>query len=247
MADLGPKTDVPLLVVDDLRFRFEPGGQDIVQGASLEVMPARCSVLLGASGCGKSTLLRLIAGLEHHQAGRIANRAKKTAFVFQSPSLMPWATVFDNVALPQRLARTIDREAVDMALEQVGLSGFAARYPSSLSGGQAMRVSIARALASGADLLLMDEPFGALDEILRFNLNDLINQLKLKHQLGILFVTHSLYEAAYLGDTIHVMDSGRLSPGYQPDFDRSQSDLRSSRAYLEAVHHLHDQLIGASK
>jgi NitT/TauT family transport system ATP-binding protein len=170
--------------------------------------------LLGPSGCGKSTALRLIAGLAAPTHGSIewsdadGANARALGFVFQEPTLMPWATVFGNVHLPLKL-KGLDRAAagptVTDALGGVGLAEFAGAYPRELSGGMKMRVSIARALATAPQLLLMDEPFAALDEITRFRLaNDL---LKLWQALGktVVFVTHSVFESVFLSNRIVVM------------------------------------------
>ena len=170
--------------------------------------------LLGPSGCGKSTALRLIAGLSAASGGAIEWRdGKKPAhgalgFVFQEPTLMPWASVFGNVHLPLKLAgltRAAAAERVATALAGVGLAEFARAYPRELSGGMKMRVSIARALVTAPQLLLMDEPFAALDEITRFRLaNDLLD---LWQALGktVVFVTHSVFESVFLSNRIVVM------------------------------------------
>ncbi len=168
--------------------------------------------LLGPSGCGKSTALRLIAGLGRPSSGRILGPegAPRGAvgFVFQEPTLMPWGTVFDNVWLPLRLQGVPRRQAegrVGEALSMVGLAEFAAAYPRELSGGMKMRVSIARALVTRPSLLLMDEPFAALDEITRLKLNDDLLALWRAQSWTVVFVTHSVYESVYLSTRIMVM------------------------------------------
>jgi NitT/TauT family transport system ATP-binding protein len=168
--------------------------------------------LLGPSGCGKSTALRLIAGLGRPSSGRILGPEAATrgavGFVFQEPTLMPWATVFDNVWLPLRLqgvARRRAEGAVGEALAMVGLADFARAYPRELSGGMKMRVSIARALVTRPSLLLMDEPFAALDEITRLKLNDELLALWRSQSWTVVFVTHSVYESVYLSTRIVVM------------------------------------------
>jgi NitT/TauT family transport system ATP-binding protein len=173
--------------------------------------------LLGPSGCGKSTALRLIAGLGGVSAGRITwpsgagghhGTQRDIGFVFQEPTLMPWATVWANVFLPLRLDRIARRQAapkVEAALARVGLTGFEGAYPRELSGGMKMRVSIARALVTEPRLLLMDEPFAALDEITRFRLNDDLLRLWQAHSWTVVFVTHSVYESVYLSSRIAVM------------------------------------------
>jgi NitT/TauT family transport system ATP-binding protein len=173
--------------------------------------------LLGPSGCGKSTALRIVAGLIEPTGGQASwgeghadprRHRGEIGFVFQEPTLMPWTSVERNVALPFRLARLSERAAaprVQSALARVGLSDFAKSYPRELSGGMKMRVSIARALATGPKLLLMDEPFAALDEITRFKLND--DLLAAWRDVGgtVVFVTHSVFESVFLSSRIVVM------------------------------------------
>ncbi len=186
----------------------------------LQVQRGEFLVLLGPSGCGKSTLLRLMAGLDQPSAGTLTwtgpqPRPGELGFVFQDPVLMPWATALENVALPLRL-RGYGRDAPCLAraaLAQVGLDGFADARPRALSGGMRMRVSIARALVTRPALLLMDEPFAALDEFTRHRLQD--QCLTLTAELGCttVFVTHSLYEAAYLASRVVVLSPrpGRIA------------------------------------
>jgi NitT/TauT family transport system ATP-binding protein len=181
-----------------------------VDGLDLDIADGEFLTLLGPSGCGKSTALRMLAGLMPPTSGTIdwAGKARpQIGFVFQEPTLMPWASVFDNVWLPLRLrhiSRSDATKAIDEALDLVGLGAFAKVYPRELSGGMKMRVSIARALVTRPPLLLLDEPFAALDEITRFKLND--DLLALKTELGttIGFVTHSVFESVYLSTRIAV-------------------------------------------
>ena len=179
-------------------------------GLNLDVREGEFLSLLGPSGCGKSTVLRLIAQLTNPSAGRIDWRSGRPeiGFVFQEPTLMPWATVYSNVFLPLRFRGAFSPQAkhkVEDALARVGLSKFAKAYPRELSGGMKMRVSIARALVLRPPLLLMDEPFAALDEITRLSLNDDLVQLKASLGSTIIFVTHSVYESVYLSTRIVVM------------------------------------------
>jgi NitT/TauT family transport system ATP-binding protein len=169
----------------------------------LEIREGEFLSLLGPSGCGKSTALRLIAGLLEPSAGEITwhGEKPKIGYVFQDPTLMPWATVRDNVRLPLDLARSPRDEAdrrAGHALQRVGLNGFESAYPRTLSGGMRMRVSLARALAAGPKLLLMDEPFASLDEMSRQDLNDDLLRLWRDEGLTIVFVTHSVNESTYL-------------------------------------------------
>ncbi|MEQ8397167.1 ABC transporter ATP-binding protein [Thalassobaculum sp.] len=185
---------------------------------NLDVQEGEFVSLLGPSGCGKSTVLRLIAGLMPADSGQLQVAAATgpsaeawhhdVAYVFQEPTLMPWATAFDNVWLPLRLAglsRAAARQQVCGALAGVGLDGFETAYPRQLSGGMKMRVSIARALVTHPRLLLMDEPFAALDEITRFKLNDDLLRLQQEHGWTVVFVTHSVFESVYLASRIAVM------------------------------------------
>ena len=171
-------------------------------------------VLLGPSGCGKSTLLRLLAGLDRPDSGTLAwDHGTKPApgdigFVFQDATLLPWATTEQNVHLPLRLAGTtlhVARPLIHTTLARLGLAGFEQAKPAALSGGMRMRVSIARALVSQPKLLLMDEPFAALDEFTRHRLQDDLHTLWREARTTIVFVTHSIYEAAYLASRILVM------------------------------------------
>jgi NitT/TauT family transport system ATP-binding protein len=192
----------------------------------LTIFPGEFVSLLGPSGCGKSTLLKLIAGLVTPSSGVIdwpqstytADGSPEPAlgFVFQEPTLLPWRTAAGNVQLPLLLAGVDKREArerVSEALAQVGLSAFADSYPRQLSGGMKMRVSIARALVTRPKILLMDEPFAALDEITRTKLNDELLQLFARQGLTVIFVTHSVYESVYLSSRIVVMTTrpGRVT------------------------------------
>ena len=178
-------------------------GVKAVGPLDLELREGEFVSLLGPSGCGKSTALRLIAGLLAPTIGSIEWPGGKPplGFVFQDPTLMPWATARSNVRLPLDLANVARHEATlraDAALERVGLAGFGDAYPRELSGGMRMRVSIARALVAKPKLLLMDEPFAALDEMTRHELNDDLLRLWRADDLTIVFVTHSVYESTYL-------------------------------------------------
>jgi NitT/TauT family transport system ATP-binding protein len=187
-------------------------GTTALHGLDLIIGRREFVSLLGPSGCGKSTALRLIAGLLRPTDGRIkvdaATRAGEIGFVFQEATLLPWATVEGNVRLPLRLRRVPEatsRTSVQAAIAQVGLAGFEAAYPRQLSGGMRMRVSIARALVTRPQLLLMDEPFAALDEITRLRLNDDLLALWQTEAFTTVFVTHSVYESVYLSQRVLVM------------------------------------------
>jgi NitT/TauT family transport system ATP-binding protein len=177
---------------------------------SLKIEHGEFLSLLGPSGCGKSTALRIIAGLLAPTSGTLRWHEEKPriGFVFQDPTLMPWAIVRDNVRLPLDLLGLSRAEAdsrAEAALARVGLSSFSQSYPRALSGGMRMRVSIARALAAGPQVLMMDEPFAALDEISREALNEDLLQLWREDGLTIVFVTHSVYESTFLSTRIVTM------------------------------------------
>jgi len=182
-----------------------------LEGLDLDVRAGEFLSLLGPSGCGKSTVLRLLAGLAAPTRGEIVWRTgncPELGFVFQEPTLTPWSDVFTNVWLPLRLAGVSKEKArprIEEALELVGLAGFAKAYPRQLSGGMKMRVSIARALVTRPTVLLMDEPFAALDEITRLKLNDDLAALRSSLGATVVFVTHSVFESVYLSDRIVVM------------------------------------------
>jgi NitT/TauT family transport system ATP-binding protein len=185
-------------------------GTVALNGLDLEVRDGEFVSLLGPSGCGKSTALRIVAGLSAPSVGAIEWPAGsgQIGFVFQEPTLMPWADVAANVRLPLRLAYADEaqsRAAVHRTLERVGLAEFAQSYPRQLSGGMKMRASIARALVTEPQLLLMDEPFAALDEITRFKLNNDLLTLWQELRRTVIFVTHSVFESVFLSQRIVVM------------------------------------------
>lgn len=209
---------------------------------SMEVRQGDFISLLGPSGCGKSTALRLIAGLMRPTMGRIDwigdASADDLGVVFQEPTLMPWATVEKNVWLPFRLrgkSFASCRDQIHEALALVGLQGFEHRYPRELSGGMKMRVSIARALVTNPRLILMDEPFAALDEITRQKLNDDLLALKAKLNATVIFVTHSVFESVFLSDRILVMAArpGRVVAelSVEQPYPRG-AQWRNSQAYV---------------
>jgi NitT/TauT family transport system ATP-binding protein len=216
-------------------------GLEALGGIDLAIGRGEFVSLLGPSGCGKSTLLRIVAGLTEPTGGgcrlQIGGRAGHIGFVFQDPTLMPWSTVRANVELPFRLAgrvRSAERDRVAAALGAVGLAGFESAYPHQLSGGMRMRVSIARALVTGPELLLLDEPFAALDEITRHALNDDLLRLWEGYRPTILFVTHSVFESVYLSTRIAVMAPrpGRIVANLPVDLPQPrQPALRTTSTY----------------
>jgi len=200
---------VTLLALDGVGKRFA-NGVTALQGVNLAVAAGEFVAILGASGCGKSTLLRIIAGLAAPSEGRVAwgQDSRRIGFVFQDATLMPWARALDNVRLPLRLAGLARSESEGRAAEAlaaVGLRGFERAWPRELSGGMRMRVSLARALVTEPSILLMDEPFAALDEITRHRLNDDLLALWAARRMTVIFVTHSVYESVYLASRVLVM------------------------------------------
>jgi NitT/TauT family transport system ATP-binding protein len=215
-----------------------PGGVRALENVTLDIRNGEFVSLLGPSGCGKSTLLRMIAGLIEPTAGSVrlwpggnAKHAeeRRLAFVFQQPTLMPWASLLGNVRLPLDLTRVPRNQAdaqVRSALELVGLSEFERAFPRQLSGGMQMRASIARALVTQPRLLLMDEPFGALDEITRTRLDSDIRDLWDRRKLTVVFVTHSIYEAVFLSTRVAVMSQrpGRILDEVRIDEPHPRTD-----------------------
>jgi NitT/TauT family transport system ATP-binding protein len=215
-------------------------GTAALSGLDLDVQDGEFVSLLGPSGCGKSTALRIVAGLIAPTQGAVTwprGEEPRIGFVFQEPTLMPWADVAANVRLPLKLAHATAGQAqaaTAQTLERVGLAEFAGAFPRELSGGMKMRVSIARALVTEPHLLLMDEPFAALDEITRFHLNDHLLDLWHQRRRTVIFVTHSVFESVYLSQRIVVMTPrpGRVSAEIEIDapYPRGES-FRTSAEY----------------
>jgi len=235
-----------------------PSGTLALAGLNLDVREGEFLSLLGPSGCGKSTALRIIAGLGEPTQGEVTWRDSAVAagesrigFVFQEPTLMPWASVLNNVLLPLKLKRVPAESAAKRAaaaLERVGLQKFGEAYPRELSGGMRMRVSIARALVTEPQLLLMDEPFAALDEITRFKLNNDLLQVWQSLRTTVVFVTHSVFESVYLSSRIVVMAArpGRVFTelAIEAPYPRDQ-DFRTSPAYAVVCRSTSDALAQA--
>ncbi len=241
-----------LISLHSVEQRF--GALQVLAGIDLAVLPGEFVALLGPSGCGKSSVLRLVAGLATPSAGQVASPARAagpdagTAFVFQEPTLMPWASVFDNVWLPLRLQGVSRAEAatrIAAVLTQVGLADFAQARPAELSGGMKMRASIARALVTQPRVLLMDEPFAALDDLTRQRLNADLLQWWARQRMAALFVTHSVAEAVFLSQRVLVMAArpGRIvaevpvPQAYPrgPDFRHSAPFAAACRAVTAAL------------
>jgi NitT/TauT family transport system ATP-binding protein len=224
---------VSLLAAEDVRIVY-PSGLHALGPVSLSVAAGECVAILGPSGCGKSTLLSAFAGLLAPGGGAVRRGFKGAAgVVFQDPTLMPWATIAHNVALPLVLSGVSAADAgarAAAALEAVGLQGFEERKPRELSGGMRMRAALARALVSEPPALLLDEPFAAIDEMGRRDLDDLVLALKAERGLGVLFITHSVEEAVYLADRVIVLSPrpGRIIA----DLDVDGPALRNDAFFL---------------
>ncbi len=231
------------------------GGITALKHMNLEVNQGDFISLLGPSGCGKSTALRLIAGLMHPTAGRVRWEGTQAAgdigVVFQEATLMPWATVAQNVWLPMRLRgasfKSVEARIME-ALEMVGLEKFANSYPRELSGGMKMRVSIARALVTKPRLILMDEPFAALDEITRNKMNNDLLMLQQQLNCTVIFVTHSVFESVFLSNRIVVMAPrpGRVAQELRVDVSGARDDVfRTSAEYAALCRDASDALSNA--
>jgi NitT/TauT family transport system ATP-binding protein len=214
-----------------------PGGTQALVPLDLSIAEGSFTSIVGPSGCGKSTLLRLIAGLAPPTMGEILRDAapRDTSFVFQDATLMPWATAAANIALPLQLSSQADSARVTEAIARVGLTGFADAYPRTLSGGMRMRVSIARAIVTAPRLLLMDEPFAALDEFTRFKLNDDLLALWQKNKWTVIFVTHSIREAVFLSERVIVMSPrpGRVVADLSIHLPSRDSAVRLGHAFAD--------------
>jgi NitT/TauT family transport system ATP-binding protein len=231
-------------------------GVKALSAIDLAVAPGSFLSLLGPSGCGKSTLLRIIAGLAPPSSGTVlrgdSDLGRHTSFVFQDPTLMPWASVWDNVYLPLRLAgrsRAVVAARIAETLASLGLSGFEKSYPRELSGGMRMRVSIARALVTDPRLLLLDEPFAALDEFTRFKLNEDLLRLWQRHHWTVIFVTHSVFESVFLSNRIAVMTArpGRIVADLAIDLPYPREPaLRTAPDYVEQCRTVSARLSGAT-
>ena len=258
MANADPAK--PVVALRGVTKRFASGLQAL-DGIDLSVARGEFLSLLGPSGCGKSTLLRIVAGLSEATSGTCLVQiddpadapvpAGRIGFVFQDPTLMPWSTVAGNVELPFRIAgrvRSAERDRVAAALRAVGLAGFERAYPHQLSGGMRMRVSIARALVTDPELLLLDEPFAALDEITRLALNDDLLRLWEAHRPTILFVTHSVFESVYLSTRIAVMTArpGRIAANLDVPLPQPRErSVRADPAYAAFCERVSSVLAGA--
>ncbi|MEZ5811987.1 MAG: ABC transporter ATP-binding protein [Rhizobiaceae bacterium] len=240
-----------------LTFQTNDGPVHALKDVSLEIGKGEFVSFIGPSGCGKTTFLRVIADLEQPTSGTISvngmttEEARKTrayGYVFQAAGLYPWRTIERNIALPLEImgiAKAEQATRIERVLDLVNLSGFGKKYPWQLSGGMQQRASIARALAFDADLLLMDEPFGALDEIVRDYLNEELLKLWAATEKTICFVTHSIPEAVYLSTRIVVMSPrpGRVTDVIESTLPKERPlDIRDTTEFLEIAHRVREGL-----
>ena len=254
-----PGTPTPAIAIDDLSLVFETGDGPVhaLSHVSLEIVPGEFVSLIGPSGCGKTTLLRVIGDLEQVTDGEVrvngltpreARLGRSYGYVFQAPALYPWRTIGRNIALPLEIMgydREERRRRVAAGLDLVNLAGFGNKYPWQLSGGMQQRASIARALSFDPDLLLMDEPFGALDEIVRDKLNEQLLRLWERTGKTVVFVTHSIPEAVFLSTRVVVMSPrpGRIHDIIPCGFERDRTlDVRETPAFLEVAHRVREGL-----
>lgn len=227
-----------------------PTGTTALEDVSLNVSPGEFVAIVGPSGCGKSTLLRLAAGLERPTVGSVALATTSVGYVFQEPTLLPWQSVRRNVGLLAGFAhvpKPVLRKRVDAALGAVGLTGFSDALPQALSGGMRMRVSIARALVLEPEVMLLDEPFGALDELTRQEMQIQLLALHQRERFTALFVTHSVAEAVLLAHRVVVMSArpGRVAAVVDVDLPSVRGpQLRFDPAYVAQVARISDLLAG---
>jgi NitT/TauT family transport system ATP-binding protein len=241
----------------NLTFETSDGPVHALKDVSLDIKKGEFVSFIGPSGCGKTTFLRCIAGLETPTSGDIsvngmtpdeARKARAYGYVFQAAGLYPWRTIGGNISLPLEImgfSKAEQRERVNRVMDLVNLGGFEKRFPWQLSGGMQQRASIARALAFDADILLMDEPFGALDEIVRDHLNEQLLKLWARTEKTIAFVTHSIPEAVYLSTKIVVMSPrpGRITDVIDSPLPKDRPlDIRDSAEFIEISHRVRDGL-----
>lgn len=248
-------TEPGFVTIERARYRYGADGPAIIDGVDWRIPRGEIHCLIGRSGSGKTTLLKLAAGLLRPSEGAIriggealAGPSPHAGFVFQSPTLLDWLSALDNVLLPISLKRrptAADREAALDLLARVGLRDFAARRPGELSGGQQSRVAVARALIGNPDLLLLDEPFAALDALTREELQDDLLRLCALNGTTALFVTHDIGEAVYLADKVAVMAAGRLAHARRIELPRPRHpDMRYAPAFAAACRALRDAMDG---
>ena len=250
-----------MVEVDGVRLVY-PGGTLAVDGLDMAVGKGEFHAVVGPSGCGKSSLMKLASGLLLPSQGsirvageRVGGPVKIVGMAFQNPTLLPWRTTLDNLLLPLeivqpyrgrfRAEKPAFEQAAHALLDSVGLTGFARRFPWQLSGGMQQRASLCRALIHQPALLMLDEPFGALDAFTREELWDVLQGIWMQRGFTTILVTHDLREAVYLADTVHVMSArpGRIVASHKVDLPRPRNlDTSFAPRFTELVHHLRDQI-----
>lgn len=253
-AATGLASPAPQISLAGVRKYFGTPGFVALDDITIDIPRGEFFVIVGPSGCGKTTLLRILSGLETQSEGRVDVRQSNpgrpiNSMIFQGDSLFPWMTVFDNAAYGLRMRKVGEREIADTVrlwLERIGLWRFRDRYPHQLSGGMKQRVSIVRAFANDPEILLMDEPFSALDEQNKLLLHEELLRIWDATKKTVVFITHSVEEAVTLGDRIMVMTAnpGRAKAIIDVPFERPRNvlELRQKPAYGELVFHIWEQL-----
>jgi NitT/TauT family transport system ATP-binding protein len=246
-------TDSAFFAVNSVSYAYADG-TEVLSAVDWSIPAGAFHCLVGRSGCGKTTLLKLAAGLLRATQGQVQIEGQpvhgpspKVGFVFQTPALLEWLPVIDNVLLPISLHRRVvaeDRDTARELLELVGIADLAGRYPGQLSGGQQSRAALARALVGAPPALLMDEPFAALDAITREELQDDLLRLVALRQTTVLFVTHDIAEAVYLGDRVAVMDRGRIALAASVDLARPRvADCRYDPHFTAHCQHIRAAMV----
>lgn len=245
MSSSPPSVTQAAISAQDLVKRFPNQPRNVLDGITFTVERGECLALLGPSGCGKTTLLRLLMGIEAPTSGQLTldpALAGHLSYVFQEPRLVPWRTTLENVLLPFELTGTLTSAARELARErlaELGLGERLSHFPRELSGGMQMRVALARALVTRPRVLLLDEPFAALDERTRFRLEDLLLTLRVEYDLQYVFVTHSISEAVYLGDRVLLLDTqGRLRADQPVPLGARTQALKLEQAFTGHVREL---------
>jgi NitT/TauT family transport system ATP-binding protein len=249
LPDPAPAPATPTVRIEGVSQVFDPAAGPVLDGVDLDVAPGEFVCLLGASGCGKSTLLSLVAGLDRPTTGRVEVAAERPALMFQEPALLPWLTASANVELALRargVGRAARREEAQRLLELVNLGNHGAKRVHELSGGMRQRVALARALAQDSSVLLMDEPFAALDAITRDVLHQELTRVWAEQRLTVLFVTHNVREAVRLGQRVVLMGSrpGRIVREWSVDIAHPRTIESPEVSSLAAAitRHLHEEI-----
>jgi len=253
--DVAPAARAKLVVDAASKFYATKSGPlHALEGASMAVADGEFACVVGPSGCGKTTLLWAIAGLHSLSAGgirlddaEISGPHPQIGMVFQEANLLPWRTLVKNIEFPFEIRREpVDRARIEQLIGKVGLTGFEDKYPRELSGGMQQRAAIVRALSFNPSVLLMDEPFGALDAFTRDEMNLLVEQIWLETRKTIVFITHNITEAVFLSDTVHIMSSrpGRIAKSVRIPFARPRTlDLLATREVFDLVNRIKAEIM----